>query len=75
MKLLEMRKQMNNYLKQKLEEKNMSQSELAKRCGVGKSHISQIIHKNVKPSLDLTYDISTILDISIEELIRSILDE
>lgn len=66
---------MNNYLKQKLEEKNMSQSELAKRCGVGKSHISQIIHKNVKPSLDLTYDISTILDISIEELIRSILDE
>lgn len=68
-------KKMNKYLKHKLKERNMTQSDLAKRCGVGKSHISQIIHKNVKPSLDLTYDISTILDINIEELIRSILDE
>lgn len=66
---------MNNYLKQKLEEKHISQSELAKRCGVGRSHISQIIHKKVKPSLDLTYNIAIILDISLGELIRSILDE
>ena len=66
---------MNNYLKQKLEERNITQIELAKRCGVGKSHINQIIHENVKPSLELAYHISIALDLDLKEFIRSILNE
>lgn len=65
---------MNNYLKQKLEEKNISQSELAKRCGVGRSFICQIVHSKAKPNLKLVCDISTVLDIDIKELIKSILE-
>lgn len=66
---------MNNYLKQKLKEKNISQSELAKRCGVGRSFICQIVHGYAKPNLKLVCNISTVLDIDIKELIKSILDE
>ena len=65
---------MNKYLKQKIEEKHISQTELAKRCGVGRSHISQIIHKKVKPSLELLYNISIVLNIDIGELIKSIIE-
>lgn len=66
---------MNNYLKQKLEEKNISQSELARRTGTKKSNISNIIAKRSKPSLELAYNISIALDISLMELVRSILNE
>lgn len=64
-----------NYLKTKLEEKKMSQQELADRLGVSKQYISALcLDKiNIKHiSVDRLIGIAHILDIPIEEYLKGI---
>lgn len=64
-----------NYLKQKLEEKNMSQSELARRIGTTHATINAICNNRFKrgPNAMLVYDICQILDLNIKEFIEEII--
>ena len=65
-----------NYLKEKLEEKNISQSELARRLGVTRGYICDLIHgRNYlkKMPLDKLVNIANILDIPLDEFIETIL--
>lgn len=63
-----------NYLKRKLEERNMTQKELALRCNALSSTISRYCNnKNKKSmSIELAVNIAKILDIPIEEFIKNI---
>lgn len=65
---------MNN-LKQKLEEKHITQGEMAKRCGVLSSTINRYCNnKNKKSmSLELAVNIAKVLDIDIKEFIEEIM--
>ena len=62
-----------NYLKEKLKEKHMTQTELANRCGVGKACICNIIATRNKPHLELLYNIAIVLDLDLKEFIEEIL--
>ncbi len=65
-----------NYLKEKLEEKNISQSELARRLGVTRGYICDLIHgrQNLKKMpIDKISNIANILDIPLDEFIKGIL--
>lgn len=65
-----------NYLKEKLKEKNISQSELARRLGVCKSTITHYIQGRIKLkklSVERVCNIADILDIPIDEFIEGIL--
>lgn len=65
-----------NYLKEKLEEKHISQSELARRLGVTRQYIWEIVNnkKNIKRMpLYKIVSIANILDIPLEEFIKEIL--
>ena len=66
-----------NYLKQKLIEKHITQSELAKRTGISRQYISQLCNEkrkfaNVK--VDKIYNIATALDINLDELVNEMLE-
>ena len=66
-----------NYLKQKLIEKHITQSELARRTGISRQYISQLCNEkrkfaNVK--IDKVYDIAIALDVKISELIIEMLE-
>ena len=58
-----------NYLKLKLKEKNMSQSELARRIGVSKQYV-YLLYRNEKPSLETFMNIVTVLDLDLKEAIK-----
>ena len=63
------------YLKRKLEEKNISQAELAKRLGVNKSTITHYITGRIELknlSADRITEMAMILDVPIDEFIRNI---
>lgn len=65
-----------NYLKRKLEERNMSQVELAKRLGVDKSAITHYITGRIKLknlSVERITNIAMILNVPIEEFIKNII--
>lgn len=65
-----------SYLKDKLEEKHMTQIELAKRLGVTKGWISQLANDDSRLfglPFDTLYEISVILDIPIEIFIKNLL--
>ena len=65
-----------NYLKEKLEEKNISQVELAKRLGICKSTITHYIQGRIKLknlSVERVCNMANILDIPIDEFIGTIL--
>ena len=65
-----------SYLKDKLEEKHITQIELAKRLGVTKGWISQLANNDDKLfnlPFDALYEISVILDIPIEIFIKDLL--
>ena len=67
-----------NYIKKKLKERKISQTELGKRMGVGKSYISQIVNNEKKImnlSLEKISDLTTILNISIDELVNGLEQE
>jgi len=67
-----------NYIKNKLKERKISQTELGKRMGLGKSYISQIVNnekKIINLSLEKIYDLATILNISIDELVNELKQE
>jgi len=49
-------------------QKNMSISELAKRCGVSKSMLSQIEQEKTNPTLITVWKIALALDLTIQEL-------
>lgn len=61
-----------NYLKEKLEEKNISQSELARRTEISQSYISKICNGKIdfkKVSEDKLYDLAIGLGIPVDEFI------
>lgn len=61
-----------NYLKEKIKEKNISQSELARRTEISQSYISKICNGKIdfnKVKLEKLYDIATILGIPTDEFI------
>lgn len=64
------------YLKEKLEEKHISQKDLAIRTGELKSTISRYANEENKRGmrLDLAYKISIALDIPIEEFVKGIIE-
>lgn len=65
-----------NYLKQKLEEKHISQSELARRIGVTRGYICDLCHgrnKLSKMPIEKLGNIAQALDIDIKEFIEEIL--
>lgn len=65
-----------NYLKQKLEEKNISQSELARRLGVTRGYICDLVDGRKyfnKMPLEKIVTMANILDTSIEEFIERII--
>lgn len=64
-----------NYLKQKLIEKHITQSELARRTGVTEATISRYLNKKRKMNLQIIYQIAIVLDISLEELVKEMLEQ
>lgn len=69
---------MSNYLKQKLEEKHISQVEFAKRLGLHKSTITQYVKGNIKLKklpLDRLSIMALVLDIPLKEFIEGVLYE
>lgn len=68
---------MNKYLKEQLEIKKISQNELARRIGITKGYMSQIINDKeiTNLSLNTIYNIALALDIPIEIFVKRILDE
>ena len=65
-----------NYLEEKLEEKNISQSELARRLGVTRGYICHLVggrrHLD-KMSLEKIVNMANILDTPIEKFIERII--
>lgn len=67
---------MNNYLKQKLEEKNMSQSELARRTGFSRAYISELClgKRDInRMSLERIGDIALALDMCVTDFVRGVI--
>ena len=62
-----------NYLKQKLEEKNMTQAELARRIGVDASTVCNWIKDRSKISSYYARHIASILNLDIKEFIEEII--
>lgn len=64
-----------SYLKQKLEEKHITQKELAIRTGIDKGSINYYCNKELKRgmSIENAYNIAMVLDLDIKEFIEEIL--
>lgn len=65
-----------NYLKSKLEEKKITQAELARRLGVTRGYICDLVHgRNYlnKMPLDKLASIANILDIPIKDFFEGVL--
>lgn len=66
-----MNNKIGNLIKQKREEKNISQRELARRINIDNATISKIENGNIeKPSLEVIFKISKELNISIYKLMK-----
>ena len=61
---------LQNRIREKLKEKGLSQIELAKRTGISKQNISDIINNKFKPGIDFVLKIATVLEVSVEELFQ-----
>lgn len=61
-----------NYLKQKLEEKHITQKELAIRTGIDKGSINYYCNKELKRGMNIenVYNICMVLDLDIKEFIE-----
>ena len=69
---------MSNYLKRILEEKHISQNELARRLGVTRGYICDIVHdrQNIRHMpIDKVSRIANIFNISLDEFVKEILKE
>lgn len=67
-----------NYLKKKLKERNMSQSEFARRLGTTRGYICDIVHNRQdvkKMPIYKIVNMANILDTPLEEFIKEILKE
>ena len=53
-----------------LKEKGISQAELSKRIGVGKSTVNDWVHKHKEPSISNVYKIMKELNCTFEELVE-----
>lgn len=60
-----------NYLKEKLIEKHMSQSELARRIGTSPQYVGYLV-RGEKPSLNTAFSIAIALDLDLKEFIDKI---
>lgn len=63
-----MKTKIKNRLKEILEEKKMTQSELARRSGLHQATISKYVHNKIEMSLVNAYIISRCLGIDVVEL-------
>lgn len=58
-------------LKQALQEKKMTQEQLAHLCNVERSHISKILSGKTLPSIPVLVRLSEALDLSIEAILTN----
>ncbi len=72
-------KNVNNYIGYNISEclyqKRKSQSWLAQKCGVSKSHINQIVKGKVNPSISLLTSISKTLEIDVNAIVSPPLEK
>lgn len=59
---------MNNKLAEIRKEKNITQSELARKAGVSRSYINKIEHGKLNGSIKLSIRIASILETPVEEI-------
>ncbi|MGI5873856.1 MAG: helix-turn-helix transcriptional regulator [Bacillota bacterium] len=59
---------MKNKIREFRYRRNLSQQELADRCGVSRETICRVEKNKANPSLSLAYHIARQLDVTIEEL-------
>lgn len=59
---------MENQIKQLRKTVQLSQEELAKRCKVSRQTINAIENNKYDPSLQLAFDIASILDTTVDKL-------
>lgn len=64
-----------SYLKKMLEEKHMTQSELAVRTGVTEASISRYCNGQRKISIDKAFDLAVALGIDVGEFVRKTLED
>ncbi|WP_226666263.1 helix-turn-helix transcriptional regulator [Metabacillus litoralis] len=62
---------MNNHIKQLRKSAKLSQEELAKRCKVSRQTINAIENDKYDPTLQLAFDIASVLDTTVDELFIS----
>lgn len=62
-----------SYLKELLRKRNMTQKELAIRCGLSETAISCYVNEKYIPKLEHIYIITRILNVSVDEFIKGIL--
>lgn len=65
-----------NYLKQKLEEKHISQVELGRRIGISRQYVCDMCNGRInfmKMKLESIYNIAMVLDIPLYEFVKGIM--
>ena len=62
---------MNNHIKEFRKSTKLSQAELAKRCKVSRQTINAIENDKYDPTLQLAFDIASVLDTTVDELFSS----
>lgn len=65
-----------NYLKRKLEERNMTQSELGKRLGISRQYVCDMCNGRtnfLNMRLVKIYEIAMVLDLDLKEFIEEII--
>lgn len=65
--LAELRKAIGDNIRRRRVEKQLSQQELADRCGVSRKHINRIEAGESEPGASVLYLLSDALDVSSEE--------
>lgn len=58
----------DNNVKEILDEKNMTISDLSRLTGVSRQYISQVIQYKIKPGVDFALKVSHILDLKVEDI-------
>lgn len=62
---------MNNHIKKLRKSAKLSQEELAKLCNVSRQTINAIENDKYDPTLQLAFDIASVLDTTVDELFIS----
>lgn len=61
---------LNNKIKEILEERGFSQSDLSKLTGISRQNISDIIQNKLKPGVDFAIKIAVVLNVPVEDIFQ-----